>query len=136
ICGTKETISFRGIHYFVDGMKCDTIIQNGVEKEFTFPDVKFKPKQFYLHVHHKYYILNELPWEIEDDGLVTLCNWCHWEFHENNSVTCYERTNDGLNELHLTPCKRCNAAGYFPEYYHISKGICFRCGGKKYEEFI
>jgi hypothetical protein len=36
----------------------------------------------------------------------------------------------------LTPCLKCFGAGAFPEYNHIQNGICFRCNGAKYEEFI
>lgn len=32
-----------------------------------------------LHVHHMYYIKGNLPWEYDDDCLVTLCEDCHAE---------------------------------------------------------
>lgn len=32
-----------------------------------------------LHVHHKYYEYNLLPWEYPDESLVTLCCDCHEE---------------------------------------------------------
>ncbi len=38
------------------------------------------------------------------------------------------------NQKYITiaqPCTRCNGAGYFPEYKHISNGKCFKCGGAK-----
>lgn len=38
--------------------------------------------------------------------------------------------------MNFTPCKRCAGYGYFPEYKHVENGICFRCGGNRYEELI
>ena len=34
-----------------------------------------------LHVHHKYYVSNRLPWEYPDTALITLCNICHSKEH-------------------------------------------------------
>jgi hypothetical protein len=36
----------------------------------------------------------------------------------------------------LTPCARCHGAGGFPEYRHVQNGVCFRCHGSRYDEFI
>ncbi len=30
-----------------------------------------------LHIHHKRYINDNLPWEYQDDDLITLCEYCH-----------------------------------------------------------
>lgn len=35
----------------------------------------------FLNVHHLYYPRNKMPWEIEDEYLITLCNKCHKEEH-------------------------------------------------------
>jgi len=36
----------------------------------------------YLHVHHRYYAQDRMPWEYDDDALVTLCEDCHTHIHE------------------------------------------------------
>ena len=86
-----------------------------------------------LHIHHKYYIKDKLPWEYNTDALQTLCWNCHEELHKNVQVPIYLN-----NEVYgyLTPCFRCFGAGQFPEFCHIQSGICFRCNGAKYEELI
>lgn len=40
-----------------------------------------KEKTVTLHVHHKYYIKELLPWDHPDDCLVTLCENCHDQQH-------------------------------------------------------
>jgi hypothetical protein len=89
-------------------------------------------KQYYLQVHHKHYILNRLPWEYDDEELITLCNWCHWEFHENHEVEVYKDSNGKLEPVMYTICGRCNGAGWFPEYWHVEGGVCFECRGQPY----
>ena len=75
-----------------------------------------------------------MPWDYRDEDLTTFCNWCHHEFHKHNQIPVYSE--DLLNQLNDTPGKRCNDAGRFPESEHVSKGICFRCDGARYEELI
>ena len=36
----------------------------------------------YLHVHHRYYTQDRMPWEYENDALVTLCEDCHIHIHD------------------------------------------------------
>lgn len=38
-------------------------------------------KKTTLHVHHKYYLEGKLPWEYNDNALVTLCEYCHQRMH-------------------------------------------------------
>lgn len=38
--------------------------------------------------------------------------------------------------MRLTPCHRCKGAGFFPEFRHVSNGVCFRCNGSRYEELF
>jgi 5-methylcytosine-specific restriction endonuclease McrA len=85
-----------------------------------------------LHVHHKYYQEGKLPWEYPDSALVTLCWKCHENLHQNESVPYLNK--EGKQTKILTPCFRCYGAGYFPEFYHVQNGICFRCEGAKYEQ--
>jgi len=98
-----------------------------------FPIPQISDKKYYLHVHHKYYVYENLPWEYDDDALITLCNWCHWEFHQNYTVPFYDRS---FSELNYNPCSRCGGAGIFPEYNHVQGGVCFKCGGNRYVELI
>jgi hypothetical protein len=93
-------------------------------------------KSINMHVHHKFYIKEKLPWDYEDSALITLCNWCHWELHEKSIIPIYKLVNNQLYELNYTPCNRCNGAGVFPEYKHVQNGICFKCNGNRYEELI
>jgi len=87
----------------------------------------------YLHVHHKYYIEDKLPWDYPDDALITMCAKCHFEFHQKNKVKVYSKIG---KEIILTPCSRCCGAGIFPEFKHIIGGLCFKCSGRKFEEYI
>lgn len=87
-----------------------------------------------LHVHHNYYQQGKLAWEYPDDALSTLCWSCHEELHRNGTVDVLDA--DGIKIEELTFCRRCHGAGVFPEYYHVSNGVCFRCNGARYEEFI
>lgn len=87
-----------------------------------------------LHVHHKYYQKGLFPWEYPDEALITMCWQCHMELHSTQSVKAYDE--NGIEEGFLTPCNRCGGAGHFPQYSHVKNGICFRCGGSCYEEFI
>lgn len=87
-----------------------------------------------LHVHHTYYQKGLLPWEYPDDSLITLCWTCHEKLHQNSTISVYDENGNNLATMHY--CLRCHGAGYFPEYKHVQKGICFRCGGARYEELI
>ncbi len=101
------------------------------------PNIEASAKPYHLQVHHLFYIVDKLPWEYQDNFLVTLCNWCHWEFHEKNTVEIYIEENDELINCYDIPtCKRCNGAGWFPQYKHVNSGVCFECGGAKFEKPI
>jgi hypothetical protein len=89
-----------------------------------------------LQVHHKYYQEDLNPWEYPDDALSTLCYSCHKEFHLKNTVAFYQRINGKLVPVNLTPCDRCNGVGHIPQFAHVEQGICFRCRGAKYDEFM
>ena len=94
------------------------------------PKVHVSAKQFSLHVHHKFYVENRLPWEYQDDELITLCNWCHQDLHDREDIIVYSE--DMLRRLMYDACDRCGGAGWFPEYKHVQGGICFKCGGSRY----
>lgn len=89
-----------------------------------------------LQVHHKHYVYGRDPWEYENSSLVTLCADCHSEVHLNHDTPIYGPDSDNKINLNLTRCTRCNGWGWIPEYQHIANGICFRCHGERYDEFI
>jgi hypothetical protein len=91
----------------------------------------FAPK---LNVHHKVYRENKLAWEYPDSDLITLCWSCHEKMHKDTKIQCFSESGEYKGEL--TPCNRCFGAGWFPEYKHVQNGICFRCWGKRYDEFL
>jgi antitoxin component YwqK of YwqJK toxin-antitoxin module len=82
-----------------------------------------------LHVHHKYYLRNALPWEIEDEALVSLCINCHVYRHENEQISLYRKiANKLVLENHnYEICSRCNGSRYLPQFSHVENGICFKC---------
>ena len=90
-----------------------------------------------LQIHHRYYVLNWLPWAYPDDALVTLCKDCHTAVHQAGKVLVYEAIGGKLARRNLTPCIRCLGAGFFPQWEHIEAGICFRCRGARFDvEFV
>lgn len=127
--GVREYIMFTDIYP-------TTQDESGNIIESDIPIIDYLDKPYSLHVHHKYYILDRLPWEYPDVDLVTLCNWCHWQFHGENIVPVYRNSGNKLEQINLTPCSRCHGAGLFPEYSHVQSGVCFKCKGKRYEELI
>ena len=135
-CGNTSSLKHNGKNYWVKSSMEDISRIKGVKQIVKMRELIPAEKEYTLHVHHLYYVLNELPWEIDESGLITLCNWCHWDVHESEKIKIYERTSSGLAELNFTPCFRCNGAGYLPEYNHVQNGICFRCNGKRFEDLI
>tara|TARA_B110000503_G_C7141502_1_gene411023 strand:+ start:1702 stop:2301 length:600 start_codon:yes stop_codon:yes gene_type:complete len=94
-----------------------------------------KPEQIILQVHHKYYIIDNLPWDYPNDTLITLCNLCHQKLHDDIDIPIF--SNDKKNvQLKYHKCTTCNGSGYRPEYHYHLNGICFNCRGKKYIELI
>jgi len=87
-----------------------------------------------LNVHHTYYQEGLKPWQYPDDSLITYCQICHKELHDTQKIPCRDSLGNNIGEL--TPCSRCGGTGEFPEFYHVEEGICFRCNGAKYDEFI
>lgn len=89
----------------------------------------------FLHVHHTYYINHHLPWEYDDESLITLCSDCHQTLHNENNVPVYEDKFLSQN-LNYRKCIRCSGSGYVSKYHYYINGICFGCNGSKYEELI
>ena len=84
-----------------------------------------------LHVHHLYYLKNEMPWEIEDDALVSLCRNCHTKRHEIGNIFIYKKESQKLvlDNEYIVKCPRCKGTGYLPHFHHVENGICFLCLG-------
>lgn len=89
-----------------------------------------------LQAHHKYYIKGRLPWEYSLNEFETLCRECHKDWHSKNDAKIYTLINNQLVEEVLIPCSRCGGDGYFEEYKHVDNGICFKCGGSKFEASV
>lgn len=85
-----------------------------------------------LQVHHNYYLVDRLPWDIEHSALVTLCRNHHQERHNGKTMPTYKWSNGSLIETEnlSSYCTRCLGMGYFPEFRHVEDGICFRCRGE------
>ena len=81
-------------------------------------------------MHHTLYIINRLPWQYDDEDLVTLCNSCHENLHNNENVKVYSEQK--FNILKFGFCDRCGGKGYFKEYRKIQGGLCFKCKGFGY----
>ena len=65
-----------------------------------------------LHVHHKLYIFNRLPWNYDSKYLITLCNSCHETVHLNKVIPVYNEKGIKIDEF--GKCNRCNGIGYLP----------------------
>lgn len=89
-----------------------------------------------LHVHHRYYLLDSLPWEYNDKVLVTMCSGCHHNWHEKNKAVVYQKRGKKYYTLNVTPCERCNGVGSLLQYKYYMDGICFKCNGARYNELI
>lgn len=89
-------------------------------------------KAFHLQVHHKLYIRGKYPWEYDDEALITLCNWCHFELHRKEIIPVYTEVDGQLMQEQFKPCPRCSGAGWLPQYKHVEDGVCFQCWGARY----
>ena len=80
-----------------------------------------------LEVHHKYYIMNQYPWEYNNEALVSVCRECHQDIHNNTKIDVWDE--EMINKLEFGGCSRCSGRGYLSEYNHVQGGQCFNCGG-------
>jgi len=103
----------------------------GVIVKFWEPKMIVTKKSYIMHVHHCYYVVDKLPWQYPSEALITLCNWCHSDFHEKNIMKVYLDTS--LTKYReLVACKRCGGTGYFDNYRHVENGVCFECRGERF----
>ena len=92
-----------------------------------------------LHVHHTCYknnvcnsskeITRFKPWEYPEEDLITVCERCHEELHTKH-IPILDQYNQPIEDLVI--CYRCNGIGYFPKWYYIQRGECFKCNGHQY----
>jgi hypothetical protein len=103
--------------------------------EYKAIDMELVPilNPLFPHVHHKYYIIDNLAWDYPNDALILFCHKCHLSYHKDNIVPVY-KSMDLNDKIEMKPCFRCNGAGHFPEYKHVENGVCFQCKGARYEE--
>lgn len=83
-----------------------------------------------LNIHHEYYQEGKLAWEYPDDALITLCWPCHEKLHQDSDIKILDINGKFISTRKV--CSRCHGAGWFPEYDHVEKGICFECRGKRF----
>ncbi len=95
------------------------------------PIFNFRP----LHIHHKYYIKGQKPWEYKDEVLITLCADCHQKKHSTSSISLYSNEMQ-IIKSHLPVCERCNGKGFIPQYHYHYGGICFKCNGEGVYDYI
>jgi len=104
---------------------------NGNEKVSTLKKPEGVPdKPYNIQVHHKKYILNRLPWEYDNEDLITLCNYCHTKEHEQNDIPIYNE--QGQITSNYLFCDKCGGTGYLPQYKHVAGGVCFKCKGARF----
>ncbi len=74
------------------GMKRDIIIKRdgGVCTRCKGERKNEKGGIFSLEVHHTYYVKNTLPWNYDDESLITLCTYCHTEAHNLGKILTYD----------------------------------------------
>lgn len=90
------------------------------------------------HVHHLYYLQDKLPWDIDSDGLVTLCSSCHKKRHDNSEIPIYRIESGKFIKIEskIPPCSRCGGIGYIPTFYYHYSGICFKCEGNTIDQGV
>lgn len=120
------------------------IVSHGIKGKFTeetcdfitSPISKYDTWDFIkgLHIHHTHYQQGKLAWEYDSSALQTLCWVCHENLHKYSKIDVLDFNGNLIGEY--TNCEKCSGAGYLPEFYHVQSGICFRCGGKRFNELI
>lgn len=114
-------------NYFIEKVDGKNILRSS-------PEIIFLDRKYIMQIHHKVYILNKLPWQYDNNELITLCNWCHDDYHKNNEVEVYLDQDKKILLRNLTPCYRCDGAGYIEQYSRIDNGVCYRCQGARFLE--
>lgn len=140
ICKAKETYNEYNVtqktvkNYFIEIVL--VIDEFGLEQR---EEIVFTPtnKTVILQIHHQYYIAKRMPWQYHNECFKVVCVDCHKKIHQEQKIKKYAIINGKIIEQEmLKPCIRCNGVGILPEYHYIKEGICFRCNGKRFEEYI
>lgn len=61
-----------------------------IKKRDNYACVRCKSKKE-LHVHHTYYLIDRMPWQVPDDCLLTLCKVCHAKEHKGKPISSFYR---------------------------------------------
>lgn len=56
-----------------------------------------------------------MPWEYDDDALITLCSECHSETHKTETTPLFSETGSVIYSG-LPICDRCGGRGELPQY--------------------
>lgn len=91
-------------------------------------------KAYNLQIHHLKYIKNRFPWEYDNDDLMTLCNYCHFETHENTDIPVFDEKGNQI--MGYEKCDRCLGTGVLDIYQHVQGGVCFKCNGNRYNTIL
>ena len=138
-CEKQQTLS-----YYDHRLKCHVHLQpSGLIKVTSFFDREGNfgtrneseliqtSKSIILHVHHRYYVENNNPWEYPDNALITLCEPCHQKIHNTRKILVF--TDKTLTQkIKFNICTRCNGSGKLSQFKHVENGVCFKCKGQRY----
>jgi hypothetical protein len=83
-----------------------------------------------IQVHHTYY-KDTLPWEYDNDALISVCEACHKAIHLTEKIPFLD--SEGNPIIKFNKCLRCHGFGFISNFNHIQNGICFRCRGSGVE---
>ena len=125
ICKVWQTINLLGMPF--------TVKQLGSYTTGT-PALKFLQgkKHISLHAHHSFYVLERLPWQYDNEHLISLCGDCHTKVHLETKIpvylTEYDRDMDIMSDL--VPCPKCGGDGYIDAFDYHENGVCFKCMGE------
>lgn len=129
----KEPLLYGSYVYFGIYDNLYQITANDILGRITYIDghpYGLTQEEKHLELHHKYYILNKLPWEYKE-ALITVCNECHKNIHETQKIPIYlnERCNESYS---ISVCNRCNGKGFLKEFQYHKGGTCFKCNGRRF----
>lgn len=83
-----------------------------------------------LQVHHKKYIKGRMPWDYENEDLITLCKNCHKTIHLENRIPVYDRHGNLIEKKLFIPKDDGEGKIHdYPTWQFIKKG-------KKNKEYI
>ncbi|MDC2165250.1 hypothetical protein [Bacteroides thetaiotaomicron] len=130
--------NYAAINYFCKNEKLE-ILELDILFENKYFHFSFSHLHFYnerilfkftpLNIHHQYYIRSKVPWEYDNNALVTLCSHCHQKRHQQTSVPLYTLDRQLICSA-LPICERCHGTGYLPQFHYYMGGICFKCHGE------